>query len=191
MHEIMFFGRGGQGAVTAAQVLAEAAFLKGLYAQAFPKFGIERRGAPVNAFARISREPIEYRGGIKTADFAIVTDIMSVSPDILFKSLNLSGAAVLNSSLSAEELSTFKKRVQREDVRIFSVDATNISEKVFGETSIPITSIAMVGAFSAVSGLIDLSGIKIALKTFFKPKLVKKNFESASMAFNSMKGYSS
>jgi 2-oxoacid:acceptor oxidoreductase gamma subunit (pyruvate/2-ketoisovalerate family) len=191
MHEIMFFGRGGQGAVTAAQVLAEAAFLKGLHAQAFPKFGIERRGAPVNAFARISREPIEYRGSIKTADYAIVTDIMSVSPEILFKSLNPSGAAVLNSPLSLEELSIFKKRAKREDVMIFSVDATKISAKVFGETSIPITSIAMVGAFAASSGLIELSDLKKALKTFFKPELAAKNFESARMAFNRMKGNSS
>ncbi len=190
MHEIVFFGRGGQGAVTAAQVLAEAAFVKGLYAQAFPKFGIERRGAPVNAYARISNEPIEYRGGLTTADFAIVTDIMSVSPEILFKSLNFSGAAVLNSPLSLEELSIFKKRVQREDVRIFSVDATHISEKVFGETSIPITSIAMVGAFAASSDLIGLSDLKKALKSFFKPKLAKKNFESARLAFNEMKGNS-
>jgi len=63
------------------------------------------------------------------------------------------------------------------------VDATNISEKVFGETSIPITSIAMVGAFAAASSLIDLDSIREALGIFFEPKLIEKNFESASLAF--------
>lgn len=71
MHEIVFYGRGGQGAVTAAQVLAEAAFLKGFYAQAFPKFGIERRGAPVNAFARISNEPIESSLSLLRISFSL------------------------------------------------------------------------------------------------------------------------
>jgi 2-oxoacid:acceptor oxidoreductase gamma subunit (pyruvate/2-ketoisovalerate family) len=127
MYEIVFYGRGGQGAVTAAQVLAEAAFLKGLYAQAFPKFGIERRGAPVNAFTRISEKPIEHRDSIQTADFGIVTDIMSVPPETLFTRLKTSGACILNSPLSLEDLNLFKKRVQRDDVRIFSVDATDIS----------------------------------------------------------------
>ena len=183
MHEITFYGRGGQGAVTAAQVLAEAAFLKGFYAQAFPKFGIERRGAPVNAFARISNEPIEFRGIVKAADFAIVTDIMSVSPEVLFPSLKPSAVAILNSSSSVEELNAFKRKLQRDDVKIFSVDATNISEKVFGETSIPITSIAMVGAFAAASNLIDIDSIREALGIFFEPKLIEKNFESASLAF--------
>ncbi|MBC8466475.1 MAG: 2-oxoacid:acceptor oxidoreductase family protein [Deltaproteobacteria bacterium] len=191
MHEIVFYGRGGQGAVTAAQVLAEAAFLKGFYAQAFPKFGIERRGAPVNAFARISNEPIESRGIIKSADFAIVTDIMSVSPEVLFPSLKPSAAAILNSLLSTDELGGFKKKLQRSDVKIFAVDATEISEKVFGETPIPITSIAMVGAFAAASALIDLDSIGEALATFFESKLAKKNLESASLAFENLRRESS
>ncbi len=188
MYEIVFFGRGGQGAVTAAQVLAEAAFLKGFQAQAFPKFGIERRGAPVNAFARIAKESIEYRGSIRSADFAIVTDIMSVSPEILFSSLKPSAAAILNSHLSVEELGEFKESVERSDVKIYAVDATDISEKVFGETPIPITSIAMVGAFAAASGLIDLLSIEKALGAFFGSKLAKKNHKSASMAFEHLRG---
>ena len=187
MYEIVFFGRGGQGAVTAAQVLAEAAFLKGLQAQAFPKFGIERRGAPVNAYARIGKRPIEHRGGIKSADFAIVTDIMSVSPEALFSILKPSAAAILNSPLSTQELGGFKKKLQRSDVKIFAVDATEISEKVFGETPIPITSIAMVGAFAAASGLIDLDSIGEALGTFFESKLAEKNIESASLAFENLR----
>jgi len=182
MHEIVFYGRGGQGVVTAAQILAEAAFLKGFYGQAFPKFGIERRGAPVNAFARISKTPIEYRGTIRGADFAIVADIMSVPPEALFSNMKPSGVALLNSPLSVNELNPFKKRVKREDVKIYSVDATDISAVVFGETSIPITSVAMIGAFAGASDLIDLGSIKKALDTFFDPALAKRNFESASLA---------
>jgi 2-oxoacid:acceptor oxidoreductase gamma subunit (pyruvate/2-ketoisovalerate family) len=183
MHEIVFYGRGGQGVVTAAQILAEAAFLKGFYGQAFPRFGIERRGAPVNAFARISEEPIEYRGNINTADFAIVSDIMSAPPEALFSSMKPLGVAILNSPLSIDDLNPFKKRIGREDVKIFSVDATDISAIVFGETSIPITSIAMIGAFARASGLIDLDSIRRALGNFFDPALAGKNFESARLAY--------
>jgi Pyruvate/2-oxoacid:ferredoxin oxidoreductase gamma subunit len=131
-------------------------------------------------------KPIEQRDSIQAADFAIVTDIMSVLPETLFTSLKPSGACILNSPLSLEDLNVFKKRVQRDDVTIFSVDATDISEKVFGETSIPITSIAMVGAFAAASALIDLQNISKALAAFFEPKLAEKNFESASLAFERM-----
>jgi 2-oxoacid:acceptor oxidoreductase gamma subunit (pyruvate/2-ketoisovalerate family) len=183
MYEIIFYGRGGQGAVTAAQIVAEAAFLKGHYAQAFPKFGIERRGAPVNAFARISENPIEYRGSIRDADYAIVTDVMSIPSALLFQSIKQSGSAILNSPLPIAELNVFKDRLHRKDVKIFSVDATGISAEVFGETSIPLTSVAMVGAFSAVSGLIDLSGIKESLGNLFEHSLAEKNFESALMAY--------
>ncbi len=188
MFEIVFYGRGGQGVVTAAQILAQAAFFEGFYAQAFPRFGIERRGAPVSAFSRISKEPIEYRGSVKVADFAIVTDVMSISPETLFGALKPCGTAVLNSPLTVGQLDRFKKRADREDVRIFSVDATDISAKVFGETSIPITSIAMLGAFAGSSGLVSLEGINQALDEFFRPVLAKRNSEAASIAFQSVKG---
>lgn len=188
MYDIVFFGRGGQGAVTAAQIIAEAAFLKGLYAQAFPKFGIERRGAPVNAFARISEEPIEYRGGMKAADYAIVTDMMSVSPHVLFQNTKKTGSVVLNSTLPADGFMPFKQRAHREDILVFAVDATGISTEVFGETAIPITSVAMIGAFAAASGLLDLGSIEKALTTFFDASLAQKNFVSASLAYERLKG---
>jgi 2-oxoacid:acceptor oxidoreductase gamma subunit (pyruvate/2-ketoisovalerate family) len=186
MVEIVFYGRGGQGAVTAAQILAQAAFLDGLYAQAFPKFGIERRGAPVSAFLRIGEEPIEHRGTFKVADFAIVTDVMSVTPDALFSGLRHSGTAIINSPLNVTRLRDFARRVNRDDVRLVSVDATNISVKVFGETAIPITSVAMVGAFAATSGLVGLDSINRALTEFFQSSLAEKNFRAASAAFESV-----
>lgn len=186
MFEIVFYGRGGQGVVTAAQILAQAAFLEGCHVQAFPKFGIERRGAPVSAFCRISEGPIEYRGSIKSADFAIVTDIMSVTPEALFAGLKPSGMAILNSPLEASQLGRYKERVDRGDVRIFSVDATEISAAIFGETSIPITSVAMLGAFAAASGLVSLEGINKALDQFFQPLVARKNFEAASIACQSV-----
>lgn len=116
---------------------------------------------------------------------------MSVSPEVLFPSLKPSAAAILNSLLSTDELGGFKKKLQRSDVKIFAVDATEISEKVFGETPIPITSIAMVGAFAAASALIDLDSIGEALATFFESKLAKKNLESASLAFENLRRESS
>ena len=137
MIEIAFFGRGGQGAVTAVQILAQAAFLEGYYAQAFPKFGIERRGAPVSAYVRIDDQPIRIRSKLKDFDFAIVGDLMAVAPDVLFQEIKPAGAAIVNTAKGPEKLQPYATRVGRSEIRIYTIDATNLSFRVYGDTSIP------------------------------------------------------
>jgi 2-oxoacid:acceptor oxidoreductase gamma subunit (pyruvate/2-ketoisovalerate family) len=188
MIEIGFYGRGGQGAVTAAQLLAQAAFLEGYYAQAFPKFGIERRGAPVTAYARIDHAPIQIRSNIQEFDFAVVGDMMAVLPDPLFQKIKGTGSVIFNTTRSPEELKFYAQRIGKNDIRIFVIDATGISLRVYGETSIPITSVTMIGAFCSVSKLIQLNSIKAALEHFFPSSLVTKNVEAAHLGFKEVKG---
>jgi len=188
MIEIVFYGRGGQGSVTAVQILAQAAFLEGHFAQAFPKFGIERRGAPVSAYARIDDSPIQIRSNIQRFDFSIVGDMMAVSPVFLFREVKATGSVIFNVSKSPDQLKIHAQRSGRDDIRIFAVDATGISHRVYGETSIPITSTAMLGAFCSASKLIQLSSVTSALKEFFPPSLVQKNIEAAQLAFEEVRG---
>ena len=188
MIEIAFFGRGGQGAVTAVQILAQAAFLEGYYAQAFPKFGIERRGAPVSAYVRIDDQPIRIRSKLKDFDFAIVGDLMAVAPDVLFQEIKTAGGAIVNTAKGPEKLQPYASRVGRSEIRIYTIDATNISFRVYGDTSIPITSVAMLGAFCAAFKQIQLRSVLSSLEMFFTGSMVKKNMEAARLAFEEIQG---
>ncbi len=188
MIEIIFYGRGGQGSVTAAQILAQAAFLEGYYAQAFPKFGIERRGAPVSAYVRISEGLIQTRGSMEQADCAIVGDMVAVQPRTLFKSMKNKGLVIFNTTKSTSDLQSYAEKWKRKDLPFFTVGATGIAYKVYGETSIPITSVAMLGAFCAAYKVVKPDSIISALHGFFSPNLITKNIKAIQMAFEEIKG---
>jgi 2-oxoacid:acceptor oxidoreductase gamma subunit (pyruvate/2-ketoisovalerate family) len=183
MIEIVFYGRGGQGAVTASQVLAMAAFKEGKYSQAFPTFGPDRRGAPVKAYARVDERAIVDRNPIVAADYVIVLDPNLFKMSNPLSSLKESGCAILNSEKSPEAI---LKEIDREKTRVFSIDASMISEKVYGEISIPITNIAMLAAFASVSRIIRLDSIQETLKQFFSGEGLEKAKKSAQMAFEKM-----
>lgn len=139
MVEIRFHGRGGQGAVTSAEILAQAAILDGKYAQAFPSFGAERRGAPVLAFTRISNEPIRIRIGIYNPDIVVVLDSTLIQTEPVFSGLKDNGVVVINTKKSPEEIrEEFKFKG-----KIVTVDATKIAMEELG---VPITNIAILGA---------------------------------------------
>ena len=183
MIEIVFHGRGGQGAVTASQILATAAFREGKYAQAFPSFGPDRRGAPVTAYARVDENAIVDRSPIVAADYVIVLDPNLFKMSNPLSGLKESGCAILNSDKSPE---TILKEVGRDKIQVFSVDASMISEQVYGETSIPITNIAMLGAFASVSGIIRLDSILETLDQFFSGEGLEKAKKTARVAFEKM-----
>jgi len=183
MIEIVFYGRGGQGAVTASQILATAAFREGKYAQAFPSFGPDRRGAPVTAYARIDEKAIVDRSPIVAADYVIVLDPNLFKMSNPLSGLKASGCAILNSDKPPEE---FLKEVDRNGIRIFSIDASMISEQVYGKTSIPITNVAMLGAFTSVSGAIRLDSILETLDQFFSGAGLEKAVTTARVAFERM-----
>jgi 2-oxoisovalerate ferredoxin oxidoreductase gamma subunit len=170
MIEIRFHGRGGQGAVTAARLLAEAAFLEGKYAQAFPFFGAERRGAPVLAFARIDDKPIRVRTQIYEPDYVVVLD--PSLPEVLdvASGIKQGGMVVLNS----------KKAVQFPNAKTAFVDATSVAIETLGS---PITNTAMLGAFAKATGSVKLESIIEVIKGYFSSKLAEKNLVAIKAAY--------
>ena len=139
MVEIRFHGRGGQGAVTSAEILAKAAIAEGKYAQAFPAFGAERRGAPVLAFTRISDEPIKLRIGIYEPDMVVVLDPTLLKSIPVFNGLKESGLAVINTNKDFGEI----RKIEGAKGRLVLVDATKIAMEELG---VPITNVVMLGA---------------------------------------------
>jgi len=161
--EIRWHGRGGQGAVTASIVLSGAASYEGLYAQAFPEFGPERRGAPVRAYTRISKEPIRSRSPIQNPDFVVVLD-SSLSPKVFLQGLKSDGFLVINTKLPARVVSSNLGLS-----RVVVVDATSIALRTL---KAPIVNIAMLGALARVLPIVSLESIaKATLKTLFNIKL--------------------
>ena len=185
MIEIIFLGRGGQGAVTAAQVLATAAFNEGNYAQAFPSFGPERRGAPVTAYARIDGNRIVDRSHILEADYVIVLDpnvLRTSDPSSLLKA---NGTAILNASKTPQEIGA---EGAWRGIQVYSLDASGISETVYGQRSIPVTNIAMLGAFAAVSGVVRLDTVLTAVDDFFSGGQANEAKKTARLAFERLEG---
>ncbi|MFN3527703.1 MAG: 2-oxoacid:acceptor oxidoreductase family protein [Candidatus Altarchaeaceae archaeon] len=165
MKQITFYGRGGQGAVTAAEILAIAAFYDNKIAQAFPAFGVERRGAPVYAFCKIDSKEIRSREQVYNPDYIIVLD------SSLMKNLNVkeNQKVIVNSEKDYEK-------------NIFSVDATKIALETLG---VPIVNTAMLGAFCA-TGEISIDSLKKAIKEKFENK-AEKNLIAAEKAYNELK----
>lgn len=161
MVELRFHGRGGQGAVTSAELLALTAIDQGKYAQAFPSFGPERRGAPVVAFARIDEKPIKMRVAVRTPNYVVVLD-----PSIL-KIVNTSegliedgGFHVVNTGRTAAELRTeFGLKG-----KIVTVNANHIAQEEIGRV---ITNTTMLGALVRATGIVEIDGMVEQLKTRF------------------------
>ncbi|XRP97005.1 pyruvate ferredoxin oxidoreductase subunit gamma [Methanocaldococcus sp. 16A] len=173
MIEIRFHGRGGQGAVTAAQILAKAAFYDGKYCQAFPFFGVERRGAPVMAFTRIDDKKIRLRSQIYNPDYVVVQDATLLESVNVVEGLKENGAVVINTVKDDLDLG----------FKTYTIDATGIALDVLG---IPIVNTAMVGAFAGATKLVTLESVKKAILDTFKGKLGEKNAKAAEVAYNEM-----
>ena len=180
MVEIRFHGRGGQGAVTSAEILAISAINSGKYAQAFPSFGPERRGAPVIAFSRISDEKILNRTKIYEPDIVVVLDSSIMNIVNVLEGLKENGIIVVNTGKSPDEL---KKEFERDDLTVGTVNATKIALDTIGR---PITNIVMLGALLKVKPLIELDSIFEPLKERFG-KIADKNIEASKLAYNQVK----
>jgi 2-oxoacid:acceptor oxidoreductase gamma subunit (pyruvate/2-ketoisovalerate family) len=178
MKEIVFYARGGQGAVTAAAVLVAALAQEGKYAQAFPFFGGERRGAPVKAFLRIDDKPITTRSQIYKPDCIVVLDSKLPSSMNVYDGLKQGGIAVFNSALSPAEIKT---RVPL--AKIGTVDANQIADNIFGSMAIPFTNFAMLGAFAATTCWVGLDSIIAASYSKFTGTTAKNNEKSTRAAF--------
>lgn len=172
MIEIRFHGRGGQGVVTAARLLAEAAFLEGKYCQAFPFFGAERRGAPVVAFARIDKEPIRARTEVYEPNHVVVLDPTVLEAVNVIAGLKRGGIAVINAKKVPSEF---------EGVKVALVDATTVAIETLG---VPITNTAMLGALAKATGIVSLGSVIKAIEEHFKEKLAQKNVVAAKTAYD-------
>ena len=174
MKELRIHGRGGQGSVTAAELIATAAFAGGVHAQAFPAFGVERSGAPVQAFVRFSNEQIRLRSQVYEPDYIIVQDSTLIRDVNVFAGMSEGGIAIINTEKKGEY-------ALPEGVRLIVIDATQIALEEIG---LPITNTTLMGAFAAASGEITLDALKDAIEERFPGKLAETNFAAAKRAYN-------
>lgn len=175
--EIRWHGRGGQGAVTAAEILASAAALEGKWVQAFPSFGAERRGAPVQAYTRISDKPIYDRSFIYEPDVVVVLDegLLDADRKNILMGLKPNGKLVINSSQEPRVLA--KKLGFSGDVA--TVDATSIAIEVLGA---PIVNTAILGAVVKIIDAVRKENVIEVLKKKFSPILAEKNLKAFMVA---------
>ena len=174
--EIRWHGRGGQGAVTSAELLAQAAISEGSYAQAFPSFGPERRGAPVLAFVRISsQQPIRVRAEIKEPDVVVVLDPGLLPIVDVTSGLKASGMVIVNTRKQAEQI----RQEFGIDWTLATVDATRIARELLG---VPITNTTMVGALVKATGIVSLESLLEPLRHRFG-RLAERNINAMRRAY--------
>ncbi len=174
MIEIRFHGRGGQGVVTAADLLAMSAFYDKKFCQAFPAFGVERRGAPVLAFVRIDDKPVRRRNQIARPDYVVVQDSTLLDVIDVSQGLKQGGTIIVNTSKAASEIKLDS------DSTVYTVDGTKIALEVLGR---PIVNTVMLGIFSGITGEVSIGGVKKAVEKRFSGKLQEKNMKAVEIAY--------
>ena len=180
MIEIRTHGRGGQGAVIASEILADAFFREGKYVQAFPAFGVERRGAPVVAFTRVSDGEIRERCEIYEPDHLIVLDPILIETVNITAGLKDGGWIIVNTNRSMED------DALSGSYRLATIDANAIAVKYgLGSRATPIVNTAILGAFSAATELVGLEAIFEAIKEFV-PLKKDDNAKAAEEAYKSV-----
>ncbi len=167
MFEVRLHGRGGQGVVTAAELLSVAAFRDGHEAQAFPSFGSERMAAPVVSFCRVADAPIRLREPI--------TD-----PDAVFAGLVADGFVLINSSRSVDDLGLADLTSGCKPGRIVTVPATELARRHTGR---PLPNVCILGAFAALTGAVTLASIETAVRARFRGPVAESNVEAARAAY--------
>ncbi len=178
--EIRWHGRGGQGAVTSAELLARAAISEGKYAQAFPSFGPERRGAPVLAFNRInSKEPIRVRAEIREPDVVVVLDPGLIRIVNVGSGLREGGIIIVNTKKSLEDIAAeFGNKSA-----LAVVNATKIARELLG---VNIVNTTMLGAVVRAIGVVKLESLYEPLETRFE-RLAERNINAMKRAFEETK----
>jgi pyruvate ferredoxin oxidoreductase gamma subunit len=181
MLQVRIHGRGGQGVVTAAEMLSVAAFKEGRHAQAFPSFGSERTGAPVVAFCRIDDKEIRLREPVLAPDVLIVQDPTLLHQVDVFQGLKRDGYVLINSERSFGELGLEEIAQNFRAERLLTVPATEIALRHLGR---PLPNAVLLGGFAALSGLITLEAVSHAIHEKFPGKIAEKNVAAAAEAFD-------
>lgn len=180
--EIRWHGRGGQGAKTAALLLADAAFQSGKYVQGFPEYGSERMGAPITAYTRISNEKISLHCNIDEPDYVVVVDDSLLSCVDVCSGMHEEGNLIVNSEKNAHELRRF---VPAYHGKIYTVDARRISMDTLGNY---FPNVPMLGAMVKICGIFDekqfLQDIRASFAHKFarKPALIEGNMQALQRA---------
>ncbi len=180
MFSVRIHGRGGQGAVTAAEMLSVAAFAEGRHAQAFPTFGSERTGAPVVAFCRIDDRQIRLREPITNPDALIVQDPTLIYQVNLFGGVDPSGYLLVNTSKTLDELGLGDLVGEFDPRRALTVPATDLAREHLGR---PLPNAALLGSFAALTGQVSLESVTRAITQRFSGAVGEGNAKAAEAAF--------
>jgi len=184
MFAVRIHGRGGQGAVTAAEMLSVAAFDEGRHAQAFPTFGSERTGAPVVSFCRIDDRPIRLREPISHPDALIVQDPTLLHQVDLFAGLSADGYLLVNTSRPLEELGLAELADTLDVRRVATVSATDLAREHLGR---PLPNAALLGGFAALTGQVSLRAVCDAIRDRFAGAVGEGNVKAAEAAYDLVK----
>jgi pyruvate ferredoxin oxidoreductase gamma subunit len=179
MFQVRIHGRGGQGVVTAAELLSVAAFFEDKHSQAFPMFGSERTGAPVVAFCRFSDEPIRLREPILEPDALIVQDPTLLHQVDLFAGVGHDSYVLINTSRSLEELGIREFLAGFQPERVLTVPATELAREHVGR---PLPNAALLGAFAALTQAISLDSVTAAIRDRFSGRIADANVAAAEAA---------
>lgn len=180
MIEVRLHGRGGQGGVVACKIFASAVYKDGKYAQAFPAFGVERRGAPVQAFIRVDDRPVRLRCQIEHPDHLIVLDPTLLLSTPITKGLKKGGIILINTELLSEALNISG------EFHLVTVDANAIALRHgLGTKSMPIVNTAILGAFARATGIVTLTALLEAVRESV-PGRQDENVAAAKEAYEAM-----
>lgn len=174
MLEIRFHGRGGQGAVTSAELLAQASILEGKNARAFPSFGPERRGAPVTAYCRIADGPLRLRTVISEPDIVLVLDPSLFNAVDVTAGLKDDGTLIVNTKRDPEHL--FLKSLKQ----VAAVDATHIAMEILKR---PVTNTVLLGALIKACAIVGMDSLRAAIEHRFEQKIAVRNIEALHRAY--------
>ena len=184
MIEVRWHGRGGQGAKTAAQFLAEAALDAGKYIQAFPEYGPERAGAPIRTYTRISAKPINLHCGVTNPEYVVVIDPTLLSPNVA-EGLTDKGALLVN---TIESVDLVRQKTGFKEGKVATVDATKISLDTLGK---PMPNMPMLGALLKIAPLVELDALYERIKAKFLKKIgeekTKANIAGIKRAYEEVK----
>jgi len=166
--EVRWHGRGGQGAKTAALLLAEAAIEEGMYGQGFPDYGPERTGAPMRGFTRISDEPIRVHCAVENPKIVMVLDQTLLDAVDVVEGMPEDGTLIVNTPQSADEI---RKKLNLQGRTLYTLNASQIAQETIGR---PIPNTVMLGAFVSATGLLPIDRLVAGIEKKFTKKFAKQ-----------------
>lgn len=181
MFQVRFHGRGGQGVVTAADLLAFAAFDGGRFAQAFPNFGSERMGAPVVSYCRIDDRPIRNREPVIEPDALVIQDSTLLRQIDVFSGFRPDGFVVINTTKSLDDLGMSDLVSKQGSGRMVTVPATDVAMRHVGK---PMPNAALLGGLAALTGIVDMGAVNRAIEQRFPAAIAGQNVAAAMEVFD-------